>query len=48
MCEPGRQEAVPARVVAPIVLIDKSNVDKALAAFPQPFEPYDNPITGGK
>ena len=42
------KKPVPARVVAPIVLIDGSNVDKALAAFPQPFEPYDNPITGGK
>ena len=42
------KKSVPDRVVAPIKLIDKSNVDKALAAFPQPFEPYDNPITGGK
>jgi ribose transport system substrate-binding protein len=42
------KKPVPARVVAPIKLIDKSNVDKALAAFPQPFEPYDNPIAGGK
>ena len=42
------KKPVPARVVAPIKLIEKSNVDKALAAFPQPFEPFDNPFTGGK
>lgn len=42
------KKPVPERVVAPIQLIDKSNVDQALAAFPQPFQPYDNPITGGK
>jgi ribose transport system substrate-binding protein len=42
------KKPVPDRVVAPIKLIDKSNVDRALAAFPQPYEPYENPITGGK
>jgi ribose transport system substrate-binding protein len=42
------KKPVPERVVAPIKLVDKSNVDKALASFPQPFEPFDNPITGGK
>ncbi|MDX1873011.1 substrate-binding domain-containing protein [Mycolicibacterium sp. 120266] len=42
------KKPVPERVVAPIQLIDKSNVDKAMAAFPQPFQPFDNPITGGK
>lgn len=40
--------SVPARVVAPIQLIDKQNADAAIAAFPQPIVPYDNPITGGK
>lgn len=42
------KKSIPSRVVAPIKLIVKSNVDKAIAAFPQPFEPYDNPITGTK
>lgn len=42
------KKSIPARVVAPIKLITKANVDKAIAAFPQPFEPYDNPITGTK
>lgn len=40
------KKSVPSRVVAPIKLITKANVDKAIAAFPEPFEPYDNPITG--
>lgn len=42
------KKSVPSRVVAPIKLITKDNVAKALAAFPQPYEPYDNPITGKK
>ncbi|MFN2562002.1 MAG: substrate-binding domain-containing protein [Jatrophihabitans sp.] len=40
------KKAVPSRVVAPIKLIDQSNVAKALASFPEPFEAYHNPITG--
>jgi ribose transport system substrate-binding protein len=39
-----RKQPVPPRVVAPIALIDSSNADKAIAAFPQPFTPYDNPL----
>ncbi len=39
-------KSIPSRVVAPIKLIDKSNAAKALASFPEPFEPYKNPITG--
>jgi ribose transport system substrate-binding protein len=39
-----RKQPVPPRVVAPIALIDSSNVDKAIASFPQPFTPYDNPL----
>lgn len=35
---------IPARIVAPIALIDASNVDKAKAAAPKPFSPYDNPV----
>lgn len=38
------KKPVPARVVAPIALITKDNVDKALASFPQPFQPYNNPL----
>ena len=43
------QQTVPTRIVAPIQLIDASNVDRAIAAFPQPFQPFANPLTpGGK
>ena len=38
------KKPVPSRVVAPTQLIDSSNVDKAIAAFPQPFTPYNNPL----
>jgi ribose transport system substrate-binding protein len=42
-------QTVPSRIVAPIQLIDASNVDRAIAAFPQPFQPFANPLTpGGK
>lgn len=37
-------KTIPKRVVAPIAFIDKSNVDKQIAAFPKPFQPFDNPI----
>ena len=43
-----RHQPVPNRVVAPIQLIDSSNVDKAISAFPQPFAPFDNPLAPGK
>jgi len=43
-----RQQTVPTRIVAPIALIDSSNVDKAIAAFPQPFVPFANPLQPGK
>jgi len=43
-----RQQTVPARIVAPIALIDSSNVDKAIAAFPQPFVPFANPLQPAK
>ena len=43
-----RKQPVPPRVVAPIALIDSSNVDKAIASFPQPFQPFDNPLSTGK
>ena len=40
-------KSVPSRVVAPIKLIIKSNAKEAISSFPEPFDPYDNPITGG-
>lgn len=43
-----RQQTVPTRIVAPIALIDSSNVDKAIASFPQPFVPFANPLQPGK
>jgi ribose transport system substrate-binding protein len=42
----GKQN-VPNRIVAPIQLIDASNADKAIASFPQPFAPFDNPVAPG-
>jgi len=41
-------QPVPTRIVAPIALIDSSNVDKAIASFPQPFVPFANPLQPGK
>lgn len=40
----AKGKSIPARIVSPIVLIDTSNVDKAKAAAPKPFTPYDNPV----
>jgi ribose transport system substrate-binding protein len=40
-----RHKSVPSRIVAPIALIDSSNVDKAISSFPQPFVPFANPLT---
>jgi ribose transport system substrate-binding protein len=37
-------KTLPARIVSPIAFIDKGNVDKQIAAFPKPFEPFDNPV----
>jgi len=39
---------VPSRIVAPIALIDKTNVDKATASFPKPFTPFDDPFGAPK
>ncbi|WP_313885630.1 substrate-binding domain-containing protein [Fodinicola feengrottensis] len=38
------KKSIPTRVVAPIKLIDKDNVGRALRSFPQPFEPFTNPL----
>ncbi len=40
------KKPVPARVVSPIKLITKDNVARALKSFPQPFEPFNNPLAG--
>lgn len=36
---------LPARVDAPIALLTKANVGRAIAAFPRPFERYANPFS---
>lgn len=36
---------LPANIESPTALVDKSAAQKALAAFPQPFESFDNPLT---
>ena len=37
-------KSIPTSVVSPIKLIDKSNVDQALAATPKPFFAFDDPF----
>jgi ABC-type sugar transport system substrate-binding protein len=37
---------VPARVESPLSVVTQDNVDKALAAYPKPFEKVDDPIAG--
>jgi len=38
------KQSVPARIVAPIALINKANADKALSSFPRPITPFKNPL----
>ncbi|MEV3971426.1 substrate-binding domain-containing protein [Streptomyces sp. NPDC050698] len=40
-----KHKTVPNRIVSPTALIDSSNVDKAISSFPQPIEPFTNPLT---
>jgi ABC-type sugar transport system substrate-binding protein len=40
----ARGATLPARVDAPIALLTKDNVGRAIAAFPKPFEPYSDPF----
>ena len=40
-----QSKKLPADVTAPIALVTKDNVDKALQAAPAPFESYDDPFT---
>lgn len=35
---------IPATVDAPIALVSADNASDALASYPEPFEPYDNPF----
>ena len=35
---------LPARVDAPIALLTKGNVTRAIAAFPRPIQPYSDPF----
>lgn len=36
---------VPARVDAPVQVVTKANVDRARANFPQPVEPFEDPLS---
>jgi ABC-type sugar transport system substrate-binding protein len=40
----ARGATLPARVDAPIALLTKANVERAIAAFPKPFQPYSDPF----
>jgi ABC-type sugar transport system substrate-binding protein len=40
----ARSARLPARVDAPIALLTKDNVARAIAAFPKPFQPYSDPF----
>jgi len=42
------KKPVPERIVAPIALIDKTNVDQAISGFPKPFTPFDDPFGAPK
>jgi ABC-type sugar transport system substrate-binding protein len=39
-----RGASVPARVDAPVQVVTRANVARAQAAFPQPVEPYEDPL----
>jgi ABC-type sugar transport system substrate-binding protein len=40
----ARGARVPARVHAPVALISQGNVERAVATFPKPFQPYADPF----
>jgi ABC-type sugar transport system substrate-binding protein len=42
----ARGARLPARVDAPIALLTKDNVARAIAAFPEPFQRYSDPFSG--
>jgi ABC-type sugar transport system substrate-binding protein len=39
-----RGKSVPAKVDAPVQVVTRENVARALAEFPQPVEPFDDPL----
>jgi ribose transport system substrate-binding protein len=41
----ARGARLPARVDAPIALLTLGNVERAIAAFPKPFQPYSDPFS---
>ena len=41
----ARGARLPARVDAPIALLTKDNVARAIAAFPEPFQRYSDPFS---
>jgi ABC-type sugar transport system substrate-binding protein len=41
----ARGARLPARVNAPIALLTKDNVERAIAAFPKPYQPYADPFS---
>jgi ribose transport system substrate-binding protein len=41
----ARGAKLPARADAPIALLTKGNVERAIAAFPKPFQPYSDPFS---
>jgi ABC-type sugar transport system substrate-binding protein len=41
----ARGATLPARVDAPVALLTKDNVARAIAAFPKPFQPYSDPFS---
>jgi ABC-type sugar transport system substrate-binding protein len=38
-------ESIPANIESPTALVSKDVADMAIAAFPQPFEAFENPLT---
>jgi ABC-type sugar transport system substrate-binding protein len=38
-------ETVPRRIDAPVQVVTRGNVDRAVESFPAPVEPFDNPLT---
>lgn len=39
-----RHKTVPTRIVSPTALIDSGNAAKAISSFPQPIEPFTDPL----
>ena len=37
-------EDLPAEVVSPTAVVTQQNADQAIAKFPAPFQPFDNPL----